>query len=149
MSDIAIRVEQLGKAYRITSQRRRRKRYMTLQEELSGVPGQLWRLARGYPDGRETVWALKDVSLEVREGEVVGIIGRKEAGRTTLLKILSGITEPTEGYAEIHGRACSQILAGKPIHSVGAAPPAQAEILAIMAQSPAEGDDTEAKEGAP
>ena len=51
----------------------------------------------------EMFWALKDVSLEVREGEVLGLIGRNGAGKTTLLKILSRITRPTEGWAEIHG----------------------------------------------
>src|SRR5207244_12482586 len=55
----------------------------------------------------ETFWALKDVSLDVREGEVLGLIGRNGAGKTTLLKILSRITRPTQGWAEIHGRVGS------------------------------------------
>lgn len=116
MSDIAIRVENLGKAYRITSQRQQGKRYKTLQEELLGAPGRLWRMARGYGDGRETVWALKDVSLEVREGEVVGIIGRNGAGKTTLLKILCRITEPTEGQATVYGRVGSLLEVGTGFH---------------------------------
>ena len=116
MSDIAIRVENLGKAYRITSQRQQGGRYKTLQEELLGVPGRLWNMARGYGDGRETVWALKDVSLEVREGEVVGIIGRNGAGKSTLLKILCGITEPTEGQATVYGRVGSLLEVGTGFH---------------------------------
>ena len=65
---------------------------------------------------QETFWALKDVSLEVREGEVLGLIGRNGAGKTTLLKILSRITRPTEGWAEIHGRVGSLLEVGTGFH---------------------------------
>jgi lipopolysaccharide transport system ATP-binding protein len=64
----------------------------------------------------ETFWALKDVSLEVREGEVLGLIGRNGAGKTTLLKILSRITRPTSGWAEIHGRVGSLLEVGTGFH---------------------------------
>lgn len=64
----------------------------------------------------ETFWALKDVSLEVREGEVLGLIGRNGSGKTTLLKILSRITRPTEGWAEIHGRVGSLLEVGTGFH---------------------------------
>ncbi len=64
----------------------------------------------------ETFWALKDVSLEVKEGEVLGLIGRNGAGKTTLLKILSRITRPTAGWAEIHGRVGSLLEVGTGFH---------------------------------
>ncbi len=65
----------------------------------------------------ETFWALKNVSLEVREGEVLGLIGRNGAGKTTLLKILSRITRPTEGWAEIRGRVRSLLEVGTGFHA--------------------------------
>jgi lipopolysaccharide transport system ATP-binding protein len=71
-------------------------------------------LLRGAPP--ETFWALKDVSLEVKEGEVLGLIGRNGAGKTTLLKILSRITRPTEGWAEIRGRVRSLLEVGTGFH---------------------------------
>src|SRR6266571_4020797 len=64
----------------------------------------------------ETLWALKDVDLEVRESEVLGLIGRNGAGKTTLLKILSRITRPTTGWAEIHGRVGSLLEVGTGFH---------------------------------
>src|SRR6266566_2138065 len=64
----------------------------------------------------ETFWALKGVSLQVKEGEVLGLIGRNGAGKTTLLKILSRITRPTTGWAEIHGRVGSLLEVGTGFH---------------------------------
>jgi lipopolysaccharide transport system ATP-binding protein len=105
MTDIAIRVENLSKQYRIG----KRERYKTLRDTLTDAAAAPFRRLRNPPfairnSQSEFIWALKDVSFEVKRGEVVGIIGRNGAGKTTLLKILSRITEPTEGCAEIHGR---------------------------------------------
>src|SRR6201993_3634009 len=74
-----------------------------------------WQALRGAKP--EEFWALKDVSLEVKEGEVLGLIGRNGAGKTTLLKILSRITKPTTGYAEIRGKVRSLLEVGTGFHT--------------------------------
>jgi lipopolysaccharide transport system ATP-binding protein len=111
MGEAVIETEKLGKRYR----RGVATRSATLRDALSNAlrrPGELLRRA----PRQETFWALQDVSLEVREGEVVGLIGRNGAGKTTLLKILSRITRPTTGWAEIRGRVRSLLEVGTGFH---------------------------------
>jgi lipopolysaccharide transport system ATP-binding protein len=115
MSDIAIRVEGLSKQFRIGSTERYRTFRDTLTDTLA-APFRFVRNGGSHKTPAETIWALKDVSFEVKHGEVIGIIGRNGAGKSTLLKILSRITGPTKGHAEIHGRVGSLLEVGTGFH---------------------------------
>lgn len=114
MNDIAIRVEGLGKQYRLGAEK---ERYSTFSDQIRKWTS-LSRLLirRSRDEKRPPFWALKDVSFDVKRGEVVGIIGRNGAGKSTLLKILSRITEPTEGEIDIHGRVGSLLEVGTGFH---------------------------------
>lgn len=119
MGDVAIRAEGLGKQYRIG----KRQKYKALRDTLTDAVYAPFRKARSLlssssqaSNAETTIWALKDVSFEIKQGDVVGVIGRNGAGKSTLLKILSRITEPTEGFVDLHGRVGSLLEVGTGFH---------------------------------
>ncbi len=114
MNELAIQIHRLGKAYQIGLPRRPRVKH--LREDLAALPQRIGSGLSGKRRDRPTFWALKDISLEIRAGEAVGIIGRNGAGKSTLLKILSRITDPTEGQAELYGRVGSLLEVGTGFH---------------------------------
>ena len=130
--NIAIKVESLGKRYRIGQYVGSGAQYKTLRESLTNAVLAPLRRLRQLGDGRrETsprssvlsqpsanrfIWAIQDVSFEVKRGEVLGIIGRNGAGKSTLLKVLTRITEPTKGRVEMHGRVGSLLEVGTGFH---------------------------------
>jgi homopolymeric O-antigen transport system ATP-binding protein len=109
---VAIRVDGLSKQYRIGQFNAA---YGTLRDTVSSGAQRVMR-REGTEEATRDIWALKDVSFQVSEGEVLGIIGRNGAGKSTLLKILTRITTPTEGRAEIHGRVGSLLEVGTGFH---------------------------------
>ncbi|TKB59312.1 MAG: ABC transporter ATP-binding protein, partial [Nitrospira sp.] len=113
MSDIAIRVQGLSKKYEIT------KGKSLAPSDVGFVRRGLRSLVGAGPDLRmvkESFWALKDISFEMKKGEVLGVIGHNGAGKSTLLKVLSRITEPTSGRVELYGRVSALLEVGTGFH---------------------------------
>jgi ABC-type polysaccharide/polyol phosphate transport system, ATPase component len=104
MPDIAIKVEKISKRYEIGQ----KSNFLTLRDKIMELPRRIFQ----GPKKTKEFWALKNVSFEVKRGEVVGIIGRNGAGKSTLLKILARITEPTSGKVTMYGRVASMLEVG-------------------------------------
>ncbi len=123
MTDTVIRADGLGKRYLI-GHKVQRERYTALRDVLMRSTTRFLRSALDVARGRQLVagdeleefWALKDVSFELKRGDVVGVVGRNGAGKSTLLKALSRITEPTSGRVEIKGRLASLLEVGTGFH---------------------------------
>jgi lipopolysaccharide transport system ATP-binding protein len=114
MSAAAIRVSGLSKMYLVAQERRRQSN--TLRDAVADSVSGLWRRGSGNGKGPDNLWALRGATFDIERGDVVGLIGQNGAGKSTLLKILSRITEPTEGRAEIYGRVSSLLEVGTGFH---------------------------------
>ncbi|NWF72063.1 MAG: ABC transporter ATP-binding protein [Nitrospirae bacterium] len=121
MDDIVIRAENLGKQYLIGKVQDGNRTFREALTDVFASPfrraGLLGGVASGALELPKAFWALRDVSFQVKQGEMIALIGRKGAGKSTLLKLLSRVTEPTSGYAEMRGRVASRLEVGAGFHS--------------------------------
>ena len=113
MTQIAIRVKNISKEYRLGQLMNT---YRTLRETITERVKNSRQSTEKDNSIPNSIWALRNVSFDVNQGQVLGVVGRNGAGKSTLLKILSRVTEPTEGSAEIHGRVGSLLEVGTGFH---------------------------------
>ncbi len=117
MPDFILSVENISKRYRIlpTTGKGWRKNQRVLVDDVAQFTNRL--LGRKYSEKKISFWALKDVSFQAGEGDIIGVIGRNGAGKSTLLKLLGRVTEPTSGKAIVYGRVGSLLEVGTGFHS--------------------------------